>query len=290
MKPLIYSITQHCHEHREGSYQTHANRVGMLKQIGDDLHKLGFKRIGNIHGLRDRHVNKLIAHWQGIGLSTGTIKNRMSGLRWLARTADLPIASQTNERYGIENRVFATNEDRSLEFKPEQIAAIADPNVRLSAELQREFGLRRAEAMKFSPKWADQGDHIRLKSSWTKGGRPREIPVLTEAQRDVLDRAKLFAPGAKESLIPADRTYRQHLTVYERTMRDAGLGRSHGARHAYAQARYETLTGWKSPAAGGPNSGQLTPEQKKVDHDVRLTISAELGHGREQITVNYLGR
>jgi hypothetical protein len=54
----------------------------------------------------------------------------------------------------------------------------------------------------------------------------------------------------------------------------------HGLRHAYAQNRYEELTGWKCPAAGGPETKALTPEQHELDHGARLTISRELGHER----------
>jgi hypothetical protein len=64
----------------------------------------------------------------------------------------------------------------------------------------------------------------------------------------------------------------------------------HGLRHAYAQKRYEELTGWKSPAAGGPTSKMLTIEQKNIDHQTRLGISQELGHEREAVTTAYLGR
>ena len=64
----------------------------------------------------------------------------------------------------------------------------------------------------------------------------------------------------------------------------------HGLRHAYAQIRYEELTGWKAPAAGGPKSKTLTPEQREIDRKARLVISQELGHEREQVTTAYLGR
>ncbi len=64
----------------------------------------------------------------------------------------------------------------------------------------------------------------------------------------------------------------------------------HGLRHAYAQQRYEELTGWKSPAVGGPTFKSLTSEQRKLDLEVRLVISRELGHEREQVTAVYLGR
>ncbi len=70
----------------------------------------------------------------------------------------------------------------------------------------------------------------------------------------------------------------------------AGLHHMHGLRHAYAQNRYEELTGWKCPAAGGSDSKSLTPEQREIDHEARLTISRELGHEREQVTAAYLGR
>jgi integrase len=53
----------------------------------------------------------------------------------------------------------------------------------MSLELQQAFGLRREEAMNFQPSFADRGDHIMLKASWTKGGKERIIPVRTEAQR-----------------------------------------------------------------------------------------------------------
>jgi hypothetical protein len=50
---------------------------------------------------------------------------------------------------------------------------------------------------------------------------------------------------------------------------------------------YEKLTGWKCPAKGGPLTKALTAEQKIIDRDVRLKISAELGHNRVEITKIY---
>jgi hypothetical protein len=43
-------------------------------------------------------------------------------------------------------------------------------------------------------------------------------------------------------------------------------------------------------AAGRLRSRELTAEQKVIDREARLTISAELGHEREQVTAVYLGR
>ncbi len=127
-----------------------------------------------------------------------------------------------------------------------------------------------------------------LKDTWTKGGKAREIPIRTTEQREVLDRAHRMA--GRGSLIPADRNYVQQLRVYEGHTARAGLSKLHGLRHAYAQQRYQELTGWKCSAAGGTESGALTPEEKAQDKEARLTISRELGHEKEGVTAIYLGR
>jgi hypothetical protein len=80
------------------------------------------------------------------------------------------------------------------------------------------------------------------------------------------------------------------MRIYEGNTRRAGLSHMHGLRHAYAQNRYEELTGWKSPAGGGPHSKSLTLEQREFDRQARLTISRELGHERTAVTNAYLGR
>ncbi len=158
----------------------------------------------------------------------------------------------------------------------------------MSLELQQAFGLRREEAIKLSPSYADRGDRLVLKDSWTKGGKAREIPVRTPEQREVLDRAHRLA--GRGSLIPPAKSYRQQLRIYERHTANAGLSKLHGLRHAYAQRRYQELTGWQAPAAGGPRAETLAAEQRALDRQARLVVSQELGHDREQVTAVYLAR
>lgn len=64
----------------------------------------------------------------------------------------------------------------------------------------------------------------------------------------------------------------------------------HGLRHAYAQRRFEELTGYRAPLAGGPKSNELSNEQLTSNAKARAVISKELGHNREAITAVYLGR
>ncbi|HOB95146.1 MAG TPA: integrase domain-containing protein [Aquabacterium sp.] len=165
---------------------------------------------------------------------------------------------------------------------------MADPYTAMSLRLQAAFGLRREESIKLRPQWADRGDSLYLKASWTKGGREREVPITTDEQRTVLADAQALAGAG--SLIPAELSYRDQLNRFKAQTAKAGIDHVHGLRHAYAQARYEALTGWKAPAAGGPMSRQLSAAQKIADRAARLAISAALGHEREQITAVYLGR
>ena len=176
---------------------------------------------------------------------------------------------------------------RSLKLDAESLDRIGDAHVRLSVELQRAFGLRREEAVKFRPALADRGERIVLKASWTKGGKAREVPVRTAAQRELLDRVHALVEGG--ALIPPQRNYREQRLVYERETAKAGLRKLHRLRHAYAQARYEELTGWKAPVAGGPSSRSLTGDQWAKDWEARLVISRELGHARPEIVRVYCG-
>ena len=157
----------------------------------------------------------------------------------------------------------------------------------MAPRLEAAFGLRREEEIKFTPARDDRGGCIRLKGSTTKGGRPREVPVRHAAQRALLDEARrLVGSGA---LTPPQRTYKQQLKVYESQTRDAGLYRMHRLRHGYALERYEELTGWKAPAAGGPRRRSLAGARQRIDTVARRSIAEELGHSRLGVAGVYLG-
>ena len=141
-------------------------------------------------------------------------------------------------------------QSKAKDLAEEQLARVKDEHVRMSLRLQQAFGLRREEALKIQPRWADRGDHLQLKASWTKGGRERTVPIRTQEQRALLEQAKQLA--GLGSLIPGGRQYIEQLRIYERHTANAGLSKMHGLRHAYAQQRYLELTGWPSPHAGGP--------------------------------------
>jgi hypothetical protein len=288
MHDLNYELKQMCARNRDGSFATQVNRERILTLIANQLREMGFVNM-HAQSLKPKHVEKLVERWKGEGLSAGTLKNRMATLRWWAEKIGKPnVVAKSNDVYGIPDRCYVTNVSRARELTSGDLAQVTDPYTRMSLRLQATFGLRRAESIKVRPGWADRGDTLVLEDSWAKGGRTRAIPIRNAEQRRVLDEAKKFA--GRGSLIPADRTYVQQLRRFEYQCDRAGIHRVHGHRHQYAQERYRELTGWAAPAAGGPRSRQLTREQKLVDREARLTISHEMGHGREQVTAIYCGR
>jgi hypothetical protein len=239
--------------------------------------------------LKPKHVQALLERWKAEGISAGTMKNRLAVLRWWAeKIGKESLIARENDAYAIERRQFVTNQDKGKDLDPAQVDKVASPYVAMSLRLQEAFGLRREESIKIRPGWADQGNALRLKASWTKGGRERVIPIGTAEQRAVLNEANKLAAGA--SLIPEGWTYKEQLKVFRAECKRVGINGVHGLRHRYAQARYFQKTGWQCPARGGPTAKQLTPEQRSIDQRARLEISAELGHGRGQVTAIYLGR
>ena len=287
MRDLNYQLKMLCKHSHEGSFETRVGRERQLSAIANQLHDLGFRQM-KATSLKQKHIQALVDHWLDQNLSPGTIKNRMSTLRWWAEKVNKrAVVAGSNDHYGIPDRQFVSDQSKAKDRTREQLTRVKDEHVRMSLRLQQAFGLRREEALKIQPRWADRGDHLQLKASWTKGGRERSVPIRTQEQRALLEQAKRLAGFG--SLIPRGRQYIVQLKIYERHTANAGLSKLHGLRHQYAQNRYEELTGRKAPAAGGPPARTLNTEQRALDREARLIISQELGHIRAQIVKVYCG-
>lgn len=283
-------LVQLCNRNRDGSFSTQAARKDILSMAGRQLVELGFFNLP-ASNLKKKHITKLLDRWKSDGVSDATLKNRLSHLRWWAeKIGKQNLIPRTNSELDIGRRKYVTNISKSVQVSNSDLEKIKDHHIRLSLELQRAFGLRREESIKFQPSYAvgDALNQIRLKASWCKGGRERTIPIRTDYQRDVLRRVAAFA--GKGSLIPPSQQYKDQLKRYENETNRAGLHKLHGLRHEYAQQRYKELTGWEPPVKGGPKYTQFTAKMKELDRVARLTISEELGHSREAITAVYLGR
>ena len=280
---IILSALKH---NKDGSFTTQHNRQNILLKMAKDLAQAGHKNV-TAKNFGAKHCYILRDRWQSQALSTATIKNRLACVRWLGEKLGKELPD--NKKLEIENRVYSDNtKNKAQEIDPQKIIKLNERQ-QLAIRLQREFGLRREESLKFMPSYAIKADKIELKSSWTKGGRAREIPITTDKQRELLKEVKKVV--GKGSLIEKEQKYYQAREALDKACQRAKIRNMHGFRHAYAQQRYKALTGRDCPKAGGLTSKQLKLSRYNVqDYSVRLKISEELGHSREEITVQYLGR
>lgn len=275
---------------------SHASRADMrvmLNRCVKDLHEKGYK-LSHIKGLKSKHIFVLVEHWKEQGKSPATIKNYMSKLREAAKHLDKPhLVKASNDDYQIPRRSSATSVNKAIHEI--DFSKCSDPLIRLSLEAQSLFGLRREESMKIVLSDAYQKDYLQIKPSWTKGGIGRALKITSDAQRQWLNKAmKQIPPG--HSLIPKDRTYKQHLRHYQSQTELMGIHKLHGLRHAYAQRRYFELTkkydpqgkGWQSLMNEGPDTSMFNQQEKRIDRKVRGIISRELGHSRISIVKIYL--
>jgi hypothetical protein len=157
-------------------------------------------------------------------------------------------------------------------------------------ELAREFGLRSKEASLIDARAALSEALSKgtiTVSEGTKGGRDRVVPVVSEKQLEALSRAAQ-AQGSDRSMIPHDQSWKTWREGDLRAAREIVRGYTgeglHGLRSAYACERYEALTGSPAPVAGGEVA------DRALDREARMQIAEELGHGRIDVTAEYLGR
>jgi integrase len=283
--------------HKEGSIKTHRDRQVNLQAMARELNK-DF-RLEKLENLKAKHVIHLVSKWKESELAISTIKNRVSQLRWVAeKMGKINMIPKSNAELGIENRTVDYNTDKGWTPTDSFKSALPE-HLQIHVDLMREFGLRFEEAALLRPVENDGKTELKVIYG-TKGGRDREVPIRTEAQRAVLDRARDFVDrNRQDSLRPNGMTYKKWEDSSRNTYRDAGMtkegvGTPHGLRHQYAQDRYEELTGWKPPAQLSDDDrrafrASMDEEMKGRDIEARQTISLEMGHGRIQVVANYVG-
>ncbi|CAO4137914.1 Integrase protein [Methylorubrum thiocyanatum] len=286
MKDVIFKLRTLVRHNTDGSEGTQAGREDGLQLYSRELWELGYA-VRDPRNLKPKHVTALVAHWKKTRISHATIRNRLGHLRWLATKIGKPgLLPATNEIYGLEQRQRFKG-IKAVPLDADKLARIEEPRIRLALRLQRAFGLRREEALKFRPAVADRGGYLALQPSWTKGGRYREIPLTDPRQRALLD--EVHAACGRGSLIPEGMAFHLFRKAYDNATLRVGLRNNHGLRHWYACWRYHRLTGEAPPAMGGRTCEDMTPAERRREFSVRLQVSRELGHNRVDVTATYLG-
>jgi len=170
--------------------------------------------------------------------------------------------------------------------------AVSDQEGKIPAiiiDLARNLGLRSKEASllnaRIAADEAKEKGFVTIKDG-TKGGRERKLNISSPIQIDILQRASDAQGNAKALIDPTQNWKMWREGVLRRTRELVKLktgGGLHDLRSAFACDRYFQLTGQDAPCVGGKAVDRMT------DLAARLIISAELGHGRIDITNEYLG-
>lgn len=265
----------------------------------DDLYNGGFK-LRSICNLRGKHIRYLVRLWEARGYSAPTLQKYHSLLRTLERWIQkrgmvLDIGQYLcDPTRAVRVRVATT--DKSWTGKDveaaDRIEQITNEDVRVGTclRLQSEFGLRAQEAWQLRAKENDEGKMLHVVFG-TKGGLAREVPIETDAQRQVLELAKSLANRVTGSLIPEQLSLAAWRAHFYRLCRKHGIARKtgvvpHGLRHGFGNDMYEKLTGRKSPVRGGDPP---LPEEREKDRAARQQIAKVYGHGRRKVSSAYLG-
>lgn len=203
---------------------------------------------------------------------------------------------------GIDQRSGITTENRAIsEARHDELKAGVGERLGAMLDLQRSLGLRFEESAKINAAGAlaeaRETGRVTI-SAGTKGGLEREVPASPEAV-SALERAEAIQ-GKDRSMIPSEQSYASFQAESYRELREAGGAGFHCERHAFAQDRYEALTGAPAPVVEGWGRderferladalGVSTDEVKAIDQDARQQVAQELGHGRTEVTNAYLG-
>ena len=281
---------------RDGSPDRQRARFQNLTRCINHLQQeRGYGKRYKLEKFGKKEVSRLVNDWKEQKLSHRTIANRMVDIRWLASKYGHAERIPSNKDIGLSRRSDSPGYgiDKSAPLERDKLGQL-EQREQLITQLRHEFGLRTAEACKFSHAFAtkDSPESISLKGSWCKGGRPRTIPIVNDTQRQLLSQIQAHQDtNSEKSMIPKNQSFKAYYRDYNEARHALGIA-GHGLRHKWAQNRFEELSGGiKCPLAGGTEYASLSPAEKAAWNKAAGQVNQELGHGqgRQDITSTYIG-
>jgi integrase len=271
------------------------------------LHELGYK-IQDPRNLGERHIQVLVKHWWYCQhKKPKTIQNDLSRLRVFCAMLGKPGMVGAVEKYlpDVDPELLKVRSAAQItkSWSGNGIDLVAkfrevderEPRLGLMLRLELGFGLRREEVLKCNPHAQDYGHYLQVFPGMGKGGRWRNIPIASTAQRELLDYVKARVPknkplgwehtraGEAASLEQNIRRYENLMASFGFTKADAGVT-GHGLRAQFAE-NHALLLGMMPPTMGG-DAGQLDGADLGV---LKVKVAQALGHNRPSVTTAYIG-
>jgi len=332
MKDIEFDLKRMVQDQGKGAYSWARDhgRWEKMCEFAREVHKAGYK-VAKAENLKERHIKGTVAAMKERGVGDARIMNLMAGARAWAAAAGKAGMVPSNRDLGLsrgrEERQAQKDQSRKLdEVREKLLGRIPDPAAKAAADLQIRlmarpseggFGMRAEEAARFKPGHQATNDRTgektraidwergrvnmvsdyqngRARCGWTKGGRPREIPITNDKQRETLRDAEALARGnPRGSTTPTEKMVDWLKYLGDRA-RAAGLGKAdsasgaagpfHSLRHGYVHERYHEITGQPPPVLGGP---ETVPEASR---EALQGLSEEIGHGRLEVLAEYVGK
>ncbi|WP_337166123.1 tyrosine-type recombinase/integrase [Vibrio fluvialis] len=280
------------------SFSTAATNGDRWQSFADWAKEEGVKKMENVTAELVKEYGKELAEKVNSGeMAAATAQNYVSAINsvmaiatqgdWksVSPTKDCSISERSHVRQDAPGALDRTAYSRALDAVRAEVGERAAAVV----ELARELGLRSKEASLLDARAALDEAKERgaiTVDAGTKGGREREVPITSQAQVQALERAAA-AQGGDRSMVPEGQSW---ASWREGELRDAREvvqehtgGGLHDLRAAFACQRYETLAGHAAPCTGA------AIQDRDRDAAARLAISEELGHGRADVTSEYVG-
>lgn len=271
------------------------------------LHHLGY-RIQDPKNLGERHIQVLVKDWWYCKeKKIKTIQNDLSRLRVVCEMLGKPGMVDSVEKYlpDVDPKLLKVRSaaQTTKSWSGNGIDLVAkfrevderEPRLGLMLRLELGFGLRREEVLKCNPHAQDYGHYLQIFPGMGKGGRWRNIPIASTAQRELLDYVKARVPknkplgwdctraGGAASLEQNIRRYENLMASFGFTKADAGVT-GHGLRAQFAE-NYALLLGMMPPTMGG-DAGQLDSADQSP---LKVKVAQALGHNRPSVTSAYIG-
>ena len=271
------------------------------------LHELGYK-IQDPKNLGERHIEVLVKHWWYCQhKKIKTIQNDLSRLRVFCAMLGKPGMVGSVQKYlpDVDPDLLKVSSaaQTTKSWSGHGIDLVTtfrevderDPRLGLMLRLELGFGLRREEVLKCNPHVQDFGHYLQVFPGMGKGGRWRNIPIASSAQRELLDYVKSRVPkdkplGWEYSRSGKVATLQQNIRRYENLMASLGFTKAdagvtgHGLRAQFAE-NHALLLGMVPSTVGG-SGGQLARSDLSV---VKMKVAQALGHNRQSVMSAYIG-
>jgi integrase len=303
----------HSTKHKGVSFDTMLDRQRLYASFFRELrHHTQYRNL-DPRQLANRHIEAMVQRWVARDLATATIHNYLSFLRsyggWIGKPgmvrepayyvgAESPHAHRSQVAT-FDHSWLAKNID--IDAKIAETSAI-DSWVGLQLELCARFGMRPKEARHFRPHgavtpraaaiardaaaFAEHDTFVHI-CHGTKGGRPRDVPITNDVQRELLSRLQAVVAEGMYVGRPGY-TSTQNSTRFYYVIRKVGISKSglgvvaHGLRHQYANDCFEADAGGPSPVRGGL-------DRPPGNVAARERVARALGHNRSRVTTSYVG-